>query len=62
MLVFKADISFVRDWDLFSIIAYPLIFLIITVLLSDMVKSTYGIYAAIIISIIQTAPGLYKFK
>ena len=59
MLVFKADISFVRDWDLFSIIAYPVIFLIITVLLSDMVKSSYGIYAAIVISIIQTIPWIY---
>lgn len=58
MLIFRADISFVRDWDLFSIVAYPIIFLILsTTILSD-TKNKYALYLAIVLGFLQTAPWI----
>ncbi|MBX3043719.1 MAG: hypothetical protein KIT33_02585 [Candidatus Kapabacteria bacterium] len=54
MLIFRADISFVRDWDLFSIVAYPSLLLMI--LLFSRNNNYYGKYVIIVIGLLQTIP------
>lgn len=53
-LIFRADISFVRDWDLFSILAYPLIFIVIMALSQE--KNYYGMYVSLILLLMVSIP------
>ena len=58
MFIFRADISFVRDWDLFSFIAFPILFLIITAYFSREKSNFYAVYIAIVLAVAQTVPWI----
>lgn len=57
MLLFRTDISFVRDWDLLSMIAYPLIFIIIVTSINA-TNEDYNLYTAIVLALIQFVPWI----
>ncbi|MDX9790722.1 MAG: hypothetical protein RBT61_07830 [Candidatus Kapabacteria bacterium] len=58
MLTFRPDISFVRDWDLFSIAGLPLIFLMIVKYLVHDTKEEYGAYLVIVLGFLQFLPWI----
>lgn len=58
MLIFRADISFVRDWDLFAFITYPVLFLILVIFYSESKVNYYPVYIAVILSLSQSLPWI----
>ncbi len=58
MLVFRPDIGLARDWDLFSIITYPITLFIVFALLKTGEKAGEMVVFIIMISILHTVPWI----